>query len=372
MTLTLRRAALALLLLLVALTPVRALDELVQKRSVRLRNFAFVSGQTVPDLQLGYEVYGHGDWRFDPVILVCHYLAGDGHAAGRYARTDPSPGWWDQMIGPGRALDTNRFVVIATDLPCSLKSGKDPRVIAPGPASVDPSTGRRWGLTFPRVTVRDMVRMQKALLDQLGVPRLRAVTGPSLGGMLAWQWAVEYPTYVEQAIPVAGPVTFTALDRQGFLNAGAAVMSDPAWMYGNYYGTGLEPTWGLAHAMYGLSMISSGEGWSFYLNLSSYLKHVGRYDPNDYLYMAGLHVDYELGREHGGLDPALRRVQARVSVVGSDDDAFISPDELREATAALTRAGVTNELILFPGTHGHLSVLEDLPVLEGALARALR
>mgnify|MGYP001382287209 CR=1 FL=1 len=369
---TIRTIALALLLLLAGLAPARALDQLVQKRVARLRNITFVSGETVPELELGFEVYGRGDWRYDPVILICHFLAGDAHAAGRYAPSDPAPGWWDRLIGPGRALDTDRFVIISTDLPCSLRGGKDPRVVSPGPAAVDPATGRRWGTRFPRVTVRDMVRLQKALLDLLGVPRLRAVTGPSMGGMLAWQWAVEFPAFVEQAIPVAGPVTFSASDRQGFRNAAAAVMSDPSWLGGAYYDTGLEPSWGLAHAMYGLSMIASGQGWEFYWDISSYLTRMRRYDPNAYLYLADLHAAWDLGQEHGGLSVALQRVRARVSLIGSDDDGFIGPDELREAGAALRQAGVAHEVLLFPGTHGHLSVLEDLDALAPALEHALR
>jgi homoserine O-acetyltransferase len=368
----LRRSWLALLLLLLLVGPARALDEIVSKRAARVRNFRFVSGQTVPELELGFEVYGRGDWRHDPVILVCHFLAGDAHAAGRYAPGDARPGWWDRLIGPGRPLDTDRFVVISTDLPCALKGGKDPRVISPGPASIDPTTGRRWGTSFPDVTVRDMVRLQKALLDLLGVPRLRAVTGPSMGGMLAWQWAVEYPGFLDQVIPVAGPVTFSGADRQGFINAGAAVMSDPSWLGGAYYDTGFEPAWGLAHAMYGLSMIASGEAWDFYWNLGTYLDRVRRYDANAYLDLVGLHATWELGQEHGGLDAALGRVRARVTVIGADDDPFIEPDELRAAGDALRRAGVAHEVVLFPGTHGHLSVLEDLDALAPALEAALR
>lgn len=359
---------LALLLLLVA--PASALDELVEKRRARLPALTFVSGERVAGLELGYEVYGRLDPALDPVILVSHFLAGDGHAAGRHA--DGTRGWWDRLIGPGRALDTDRFVVISTDLPCTLRGGKDPRVISPGPATLDPATGRPFAMRFPAVEVRDMVRMQKALLDALGVRRLRAVTGPSMGGMVAWQWAVEYPGFVEQVIPVAGPPTFTGSDRVGFRSAGLAVRSDPSWLLGEYYGTGLEPSWGMAHAMYGLSLISAGRGWEFYAAIGSYLQRARRYDANAYLYLVDLHAGWELGRGQGGWPGSLARVRARVTLIGADDDGFVSLAELRAAADELRKAGVRHEVIPFAGTHGHLSVLEDLDALGPALERALR
>ena len=199
--------ALALSVLFAA-APAAALDEVVTKRRAVIRDFTFESGEQVPELELGVETYGRLNPARDNVILICHFLAGDSHAAGYYGPDRVREGWWNDLIGPGQAIDTDRFFVVCMDLPCNMKATKDPMVVSGGPASLDPATGRAYGADWPTTTVRDMVRSQRAVLDMLGVRKLVAVTGPSLGGMLAWQFAIEYPDYVGLAIPVGAPVTF--------------------------------------------------------------------------------------------------------------------------------------------------------------------
>lgn len=367
-----RRAAGAWLvfLLLAAAAPGRALDALVTKRVVRVPSFPLAGGHVLPEVELGVETCGRLAPTRDNVVLICHYLAGDSHAAGRYDRADPAPGWWDELIGPGLPIDTDRWFVVSTDLLCNMRV-KDPRVVATGPASIDPRTGRRYGDRFPQVTVRDQVRAQRAVLDALGVRRLRAVVGPSLGGMVAWQWAVEFPDYLDLIVPVAAPVTFSAAERAGMSSAALAITSDPAWLGGEYAAFGVEPVAGVAMALYGLSELTAGRVLTFWWGLPTYVRRAREYEAACYLRLIQLHLGWDLGAELGSRAAALRLMRARAVVVGFDDDEFVTPDELRDAAAELGPAGVRSELVLLPGGHGHLSALEELPQLGPVLRRAL-
>src|SRR6201994_578703 len=220
------------------------------------------SGQELYPVRVAYETYGSLSSQRDNVILVCHALSGDAHAAGfsatpaaestrdGFAATDrdgrlggaaAALGWWDGMIGPGKAFDTNRYFVIATNLLGGCRG-------TTGPSSTDPATGRPYGSDFPVVTVADMVRTERAFLDQLGIGRLAAVAGGSLGGMQALEWAVLYPDQVDAIVPIAST---HALQPQGVAwnsIARDAIMRDPAWQGGHYYGTGRAPEAGLGLA----------------------------------------------------------------------------------------------------------------------------
>lgn len=367
-----RPLALALATLLLLGSDAAALDAVVTKRTVRVPSFAFQSGEVIPRLDLGVETYGTLNRTRDNVVLIAHFLAGDSHAAGRYARTDPQRGWWDALIGPGKPIDTDRFYVVSTDLPCNLKAGKDPRVVTTGPSTVDPRTGRSYGLRFPKTTVRDMVHAQRGVLTALGVRRLKAVVGPSLGGMIAWQWAIEFPTLMDVVVPVSAPVTFSSLERTGFQNAALTVRADPSWLFGEYARYGSDPSFGVAMAMYGLSDVAQGRAMLLPWLLYTYVQRARQYDANHYLYMLDLHQDYDLGKEHGSRATAFRRVRARVAVVGFDDDEFIKASRLRAAGRELVAAGVRSRVDIVRGTQGHLSTLHDLGSLAPVLRRELR
>ena len=216
-------------------------------------------GRSLASVRIAYETYGRLSPARDNVILVCHALSGDAHAAGVAAhatgestrdgfRADERDGsrgkglgWWDGMIGPGKAFDTDRFFVVSTNLLGGCRG-------TTGPASVDPSTGRPYGSDFPVITIADMVRAQRAFLDQIGIRELAAVAGGSLGGMQALEWAVTYGNDVKAIVPIAST---HALSPQGVAwNAIArnAIVADPAWQGGHYYGTGQEPTAGMGVA----------------------------------------------------------------------------------------------------------------------------
>ena len=176
-----------------------AYEPLVAKKTFTIPEFTTRGGATIKDLTLGWEAYGTLNEAKDNVILVTHYFSGNSHAAGRYAADDKAPGYWDSIIGAGKPVDTETYYVISVDTPVNLNV-HNPRVVTTGPASIDPDTGKPYGMAFPILTIRDFVETQKALLDQLGVEKLHAVMGPSMGSLQAYEWAAAYPSMVERLI----------------------------------------------------------------------------------------------------------------------------------------------------------------------------
>jgi homoserine O-acetyltransferase/O-succinyltransferase len=350
-------------------------------------------GRELHPVRVAYETYGTLSPRRDNVILVCHALSGDAHAAG-IAKTQPTEstrdgfgatdrdgtagkglGWWDGMIGPGKAFDTDRFYVVATNLLGGCRG-------TTGPSSVNPATGRPYGADFPVITVADMVRTERAFLDQLGIERLAAVTGGSLGGMQALEWAVLYPDQVDAIIPIAST---HALQPQGMAwNAIAreAIMRDPAWQGGQYYGTGRAPEAGMGvarmvgHVTY-LSAVALADKFGRRLQrpaadgdirytitepefaVESYLRHqagtfVKRFDANTYLYTSRALTYFDLARQHGGsLTRALAGVSARTLLIAFSSDWLYPPSDSREIAEALHSAGNKAECHVIDAPYGH-------------------
>ena len=176
---------------------------LVEKKSFSIPRFTTQGGRLIKNVRVGYETYGRLNAAGDNAILVCHYFSGSSHCAGKYRPDDELAGYWDAIIGPGKAIDTDRYFVVSADTMSNVNP-KDPMVTTVGPATIDPDTGRPYGSTFPIVTIRDFVRVQRALIDHLGVRRLKCVTGPSMGAMQTLEWGAQYPELVERLIPVAG------------------------------------------------------------------------------------------------------------------------------------------------------------------------
>jgi homoserine O-acetyltransferase/O-succinyltransferase len=221
--------------------------ELVEKQVFTTTNFQTFNGQQIAEVNVGWEAYGELNAAKDNVILITHFFSGNSHAAGRYTAADALPGYWDAIIGPGKTIDTNRFYVISSDTLVNQEP-HNPMVTTTGPASINPATGEPYALDFPVVTIRDFVNVQKALLDSLGITKLHAVVGASMGSLQALDWATAYPDMVERVISVIGmgaadPWTIASL--QQWANP---IIADPNWNNGNYY-DGEPPVAGLRQAL---------------------------------------------------------------------------------------------------------------------------
>jgi homoserine O-acetyltransferase/O-succinyltransferase len=322
-------------------------------------------GRELRDVRIAYETYGELTEARDNVILVCHALSGDAHAAG-ITPDVPSAGetetrgvgWWDAMIGPGRAFDTDRWHVICTNLLGGCRG-------TTGPSSIDPDTGRPYGSAFPPLTVADLVRTQQVFLAQLGISSLLCVTGASLGGMQALQFAVDYPELVRSVVAIASTAH---LDTQGVaLNSVArnAITSDPDWLGGDYYGTGREPRSGLAlarqigHITYlsKFSLRAKFPGDRF--AVESYLayqgqKFVERFDANTYLLFSRALTRFDLPPER------LHDAQARFLLLSFTSDWIYPPEDSAALAEAIAAAGREVENVTLETTYGHDSfLLED-------------
>jgi homoserine O-acetyltransferase len=237
---------------------------LVEKKTFSIPRFTTQGGRLIKNVRVGYETYGRLNAAGDNAILVCHYFSGSSHCAGKYRPDDELAGYWDAIIGPGKAIDTDRYFVVSADTMSNV-SPKDPMVTTVGPATIDPDTGRPYGSTFPIVTIRDFVRVQRALIDHLGVRRLKCVTGPSMGAMQTLEWGAQYPELVERLIPVAGaglqaePYFIAEIDMWA-----TPILMDPNWKGGDYFG-GPEPVEGLRQSLKIVTVTARAPDWA--LNL---------------------------------------------------------------------------------------------------------
>lgn len=367
-------------------------------------------GSSLYPVRIAYETYGKLSPSRDNVILVCHALSGDAHAAGWSAEADAPAtidgfgaedrrvartglGWWDNMIGPGKAFDTDRYFVICTNILGSCRGST-------GPASTDPTTGTPYGPSFPVVTVGDMVRAQRAFLDVLGIDRLLAVTGGSLGGMQALEWSIAYPEAVRSCITTA---TTARLDSQGVAwNAIArnAIMADPDWQDGRYYGTGRSPERGIGiarmvgHVTY-LSAsamrqkfdrrLQDGGEYSYTVTgadfeVESYLRHqagtfAARFDANSYLFISRALTYFDLARSHGdgSLERAFRAATARYLLMAFTSDWLYPPRDSRALLGALRSNDREAEYHEIDVPYGHDSFLLDsedqAPIISSFLDR---
>jgi len=214
---------------------VLAADELplVEKQQFDLPSYTTLSGRTLKQLKVGWEAYGQLNADKSNAILITHYFSGSSHAAGKYRENDTTPGYWNAIIGPGKAIDTNKYYVLSVDSLANINAFS-PDVITTGPASVNPDTGKPYGLDFPVVTIGDFVEVQKALLDKLGIQRLHAVIGPSMGSFQAIEWAVRFPDKVQRLVPVIGTAYIDAYSAVRLERWAQPIKQDPSWQQGNY------------------------------------------------------------------------------------------------------------------------------------------
>ena len=354
---------------------------LVEPRDfVHAQPFTFESGQVLPGFTLRYETYGRLNADRDNTVLICHALSGDHHCAGIHALTDRKPGWWNNFIGPGKAVDTRHFHVLCVNVLGGCQGST-------GPSSLDPATGRPFGLSFPFVTIRDMVRAQKLLCDHLGLSALHAVVGGSMGGMQVLQWGIEYPDFVRRHVPLATTaregaqaIAFNEVGRQ-------AIMQDPEWNHGDY-AKGGGPRVGLAIArmMAHITYLSDASmdakfgrrrkgaadspAYTFdvQFEVESYLRHQGesfinRFDANSYLYITRALDHFDLAAAYGSLEQAFAGVKAETLSVAFGSDWLFPPEQNRDIVLALLRAGKRASYAELALNLGHDSFLLESPDL---------
>lgn len=347
------------------------------------------SGRRLRAITLAYETYGELNEDKSNAILIHHALSGSAHAAGWSSPADKNPGWWDIYIGPGKAFDTNKFFVICSNVigGCSGSTG---------PSSINPETGREYGLDFPIVTISDMVRAQRRLIDHLGIKRLVACAGGSMGGMQALSWSILYPDMVHSVIAIA---TAARLSAQGiaFNEVGRqAIINDPNWKRGNYYGgpvpgSGLSLARMIAHITY-LSEHNMHErfgrkfqerdpdAFSFKTEymVESYLHHQGlkfvdRFDANSYLYITRAIDLFDLSADYGGsLTPAFEKVQANYLVVSFTTDWLYTPAMAKDIVRVLRSNGKNVAYTDIESDKGHDSFLVENRLLEKNITNFLK
>lgn len=232
--------------LLLSGTSAFALDAIVEKKTFEMPTYTTVGGKVIKQLRIGYETYGKLNAAGDNAILVPHFFSANSHVAGKYKADDKAPGYWDPIVGPGKPLDTDKYFIIGVDSLSNINT-KDGITVTTGPASINPDTGKPYALSFPIVRIRDFVNTQKALMDSLGVKKLHAVMGASMGAQQSYEWAAAYPDMVQRLIPVIGSAHSDGWVIAMMQTWGDPVRLDPNWKQGNYYG-GPEPIDGLTLA----------------------------------------------------------------------------------------------------------------------------
>jgi len=346
----------------------------VETEYYTLDELALESGQRLSQVTLAYETYGKLDSDKSNVILICHALSGDAHAAG-WHEGDKKPGWWDVAIGPGKAFDSGKYFIICSNILGGCKGST-------GPSSINPKMGKPYGLEFPVITISDMVNAQKRLIDYLGIKQLFAVAGGSSGGMQVLQWCVSYPDMVRLAIPIATTARSSAM-QIAFNEVGRrAIMSDPKWNNGDYYDRE-SPKAGLALArMIGhITYLSDdsmyqkfgrklqdresyGFDFSTDFQVESYLHYKGnsfvkRFDANSYLYITKAMDYFDLTKE-GSLIEGFRDVKAKILVISITSDWLYPPYQSKEIVRALSANNIEVGYYEMASNYGH-----DAFLLEG-------
>lgn len=337
--------------------------------------FVLESGEALSPVTIAYECYGELSPKKDNAVLVCHALSGSAHAAGFHYPGETKPGWWDPMIGPGKALDTNRYFVVCSNVlgGCSGSTG---------PSSINPRTGKPYGLDFPFVTIRDMVKAQFELMKHLSIPQWLCVIGGSMGGMQALEWAVCFPDFTKSVVIISAPpksdaqqIAFHAVGRH-------SIFSDPNFSAGNYYehtppAKGLAVARMLSHITY-LSedsmkqkfgrRLQSQENFKYSVDkefsIESYLeyqgeKFVNRFDANSYLYITKAIDYFDISRGFNSLDDAVKNVKAKVLIISFSSDWLYPPKESRKLAFALARQGKNVSYCNINSPYGHDSFLID-------------
>ncbi|MFV0301708.1 MAG: homoserine O-acetyltransferase [Paracoccus sp. (in: a-proteobacteria)] len=357
--------------------PAAAYEPLVEKQSFTLTGFTTDGGETIPEMTLGYETYGRLNEARDNAILIPHFFSGNSHAAGKYAEGDAAPGYWDAIIGAGKPIATDRYLDVSVDSPVNL-GAQDPKVITTGPATVNPATGKPWGMDFPILTIGDFVETQKGLMEQLGIPKWHAVMGASMGGLQSYEWASRHPDLLERVIPVVSSGWADA-DLIAWLDIWAApIRLDPNWNGGDYY-AGEAPSAGLADALKIVTLQANsaewtngtfgrkwaadgadpGQGWQNDFAVVDTLNKAGAAraavsDANHFLYLVRANQLFVAGHPAEGLYQGLLDIDVPVMLIHTDEDLVFPGDAVRETAAIIKSDGTPVEIVELQGTRGHL------------------
>ena len=331
------------------------------------------SGKTLAPVDVAYETYGELNEAGDNAVLICHALSGNAHTAGYNSPDDKKSGWWDVMVGPGKGIDTNKWFVICSNFlgGCSGTTG---------PCSTNPETGKPYGLDFPIITIADMVKVQKLLLDKLGIKKLLAVIGGSIGGMQVLQWAIEYPDFVKAAIAIATTtnlgaqsIAFDAVGRN-------AILADPNFASGQYKSEkGPDRGLGIARMIGHITYLSEqgmrekfgrklrgAEQYSYDFNsefaVETYLDYQGqsfveRFDANSYLYITKAADYFDLQKDYGSLNKAFANVKSRFLIVSFTSDWLFTPAQSEAIVDALVANGKDVSFCNIASPYGHDSFL---------------
>jgi homoserine O-acetyltransferase len=393
---------LAICAVILALTTAALADDmLVKKRVFAMPELTTIGGKTIKAVRVGWESYGTLNADKSNAILIAHFFSASSHAAGKYAATDKAPGYWDALIGPGKAIDTNKYYVLSVDSLVNLNTA-DPNVTTTGPATIDPATGKPYGMSFPVVTIGDFVRVQKALVDSLGITKLHAVMGASMGGLQTYEWAATYPDSMERIIPViaaADPGPWLT----EWLNLWAApILLDPHWNHGDYYGHE-PPLAGLAQSLKLVSLQANqaqwaektfsgaggGSAWADPARnpLDSFDNHykietaldaagaarAANSDANHLLYLVKANQTFVPGAGAGAASPAegIKRIKVPALILYSPaDEVFLAP-WIAKTAEAIRANGVPVEMAEIAGPYGHLNGVLALAPLGGRIAEFL-
>jgi len=348
------------------------------------RTLTLDSGAALEGFEIAYTTYGELNRARSNAILICHALSLDQHVASNHPVTG-RPAWWRTMVGPGRPIDPDRHFIICSNIIGGCGGST-------GPSSLDPATGRAWGLRFPVITIADMVRAQAMLVEALGVDQLFAVVGGSMGGMQVLQWAADYPERIFSAVCIASAARHSAQNIAFHEVGRQAIMADPDWRGGDYAAQGVRPEKGLAvarmaahitylsepalHRKFGRELQRDGLSWGFDADfqIESYLRHQGasfvdRFDANSYLYITRAMDYFDLAGAHGDvLADAFRRARdVRFCVFSFTSDWLYPTPESRAIVRALNAAGARASFVEIESDKGHDAFLLEEPVLRDAL-----
>ena len=345
---------------------------------------ALDGGRHLDGFELAIETYGALNPARDNAVLLCHGLTASQHAAALPG--EPRPGWWDAAIGPGKAIDTNRFHVVSVNALGSFGGSS-------GPASLDPATGRRFAMRFPVVTIGDMVESQRLLADRLGIARFHAAIGGCMGGFQVLEWLHRAPERIACAVVISATARTSSHNTALWAVLRRAIMSDPAWAGGDYYdgprpdtGMGLMAAFGALFWMsretlerrFGLRRATSGPTWGFEpeFEVERFLDRIagnaaGAIDPNALLYLTRAIDYFDLTGVEGGLPGALAGVDGAVVLASYRDDWRYPSDEMEAINQALRNGGARSRHVVLESTFGHGAFLYDVPSIEPLLREVL-